>query len=102
MNDLPPKPPRMPPGLIKGALQVGFINLLAIGLNLFSAHNEARDGRDVMLFLSCAFLSLSLWAGVRHVRNIRGLIEDWAEIRRMHEKLVAQHERTRQQRGGQQ
>jgi hypothetical protein len=89
-DDLPPLP-RYPPGLLSWrTAQVIALNALAIGLNLYTAHMNARDGRDVFMFLSCCAVAMSLWAFSVFARRTRHELKEWAELRRMHAELAKQ------------
>lgn len=64
---LPPRPPRFPPRLFKDYVWMIFVNVLALWLDLQSAHNMAQSGFTVFLFIMCvastlAMLCIWIWA----------------------------------------
>lgn len=86
-NGLPPKPPRLPPGFARRALLILVLQLLPVLLNGWLAHNNAKIGSDIGLFVNSGGLALSGWAFVIVLRRLREDLRDWADLRRQWDAL---------------
>lgn len=90
MMEMPPKPPRFPPGLISWdtAWVVGG-NLSALALNAYISHLNASRGYYWMLFLTCTGMCLSLWALSIFVQRVTRSLREWEGLMRAWHELDA-------------
>ena len=91
MNGMPPRLPRLPPGLVSwDTAWVLSGNLFGLVLNAYISRLNASKGYYGLLLLTCSGMCISLWALSIFVRRVARSLREWRALREDYEKVMAQ------------